>query len=125
MKLTPYSFLRLALGFLLGILSSVALSFWPPPEVLLLVCFLSLILLKRHHLFLGASLLGYCWLLIFLAWQMQQMPSFNQPSSHSHLIQGEITQTHANALVVNRLRLNWHVKDGEGKALAMPQQGEI
>lgn len=125
MKLTPYSFLRLALGFLLGILSSVALSFWPPPEVLLLVCFLSLILLKRHHLFLGASLLGYCWLLIFLAWQMQQMPSFNQPSSHSHLIQGEITQTHANALVVNRLRLNWHVKDDEGKALAMPQQGEI
>lgn len=119
MKLTPYRFLHLAAGLLLGILIALYLQKWPPPEVILVISLISLSLFKRYFLFSGASLLGYCWLLIFLAWQIQQAPPTTLPTSHNTLISGTITQTYPKAIQLGDKRFNWYAQQ------PLPQQGEV
>ncbi|HKM15804.1 MAG TPA: DNA internalization-related competence protein ComEC/Rec2 [Marinospirillum sp.] len=124
MKLTPYSFLHFALGLLFGILSAVLISIWLPIEALVLISLFSLTLLKRGYFFMGASFLGYCWLLVFLAWQIHQAPLTNHPSSHNTLIKGVITQTYPNTIRVGNTRLNWYIPRTSSQQ-ALPRQGEL
>lgn len=124
MKLRPYKFSLLAAGLVVGILSALYLSNWPPAEVLLLISLASFSLLKRRQLFIGASLLGYSWLFIFLAWQINAAPSANQPSSFTSLVSGKITQTYPKAIELGAIRLNWYALNHLGELQTLPQQGE-
>lgn len=125
MKLTPYKFSLAASGLLVGSLSALKLSDWPPAELLVLIILASLSLLKRRHYFIAASLFGYAWLFIFLAWQLQAAPTSTHPSSYNSLITGKITQTYPKAIQLGKTRLNWYAKTPEGKDQALPQQGEV
>ncbi len=124
MKLMPYKFSLLAGGLLVGILTALYLSQWPPTEALTLLLLISLSLVKRQYFFIGAAVFGYCWLILFLAWRMDTAPSTTQPSSYNSLISGEITPSHATAIQIGTTRLNWYAKTPEGKNQALPQQGE-
>lgn len=119
MKLTPYRFLHLAVGLLLGIVLALFIHLWPPPEVLFIISLASLLLFKRHFLFAGAILFGYCWLLFFLAWQIDQAPPTHLPTSHNTLMSGTISQTYPKAIQLGSTRLNWYAQQ------PLPQQGEI
>ncbi|GLR64690.1 DNA internalization-related competence protein ComEC/Rec2 [Marinospirillum insulare] len=124
MKLIAYKFSLLAAGLLVGILSSVYFSDWPPVEALLLLLLASFSLLKRQHFFSGALLFGFCWLLIFLAWQMQAAPSTTQAANDNSPLLGKISPSYGNAIQLHTTRLNWYAKTSEGKDQALPQQGE-
>jgi len=120
----PYKFSLLAGGLLVGILTALYLGQWPPTEALLLLLLVSLSLVKHQYFFIGAVVFGYCWLVVFLAWQMESAPTTTQPSSYNSLVSGVITKTYPNALQIGSTRLNWYAKTPEGKDLALPQQGE-
>lgn len=119
MKLAPYKFLLFASGILTGTLSALYLNFWPPAEVLIALVLFSLIFIKRHNYFIAANLLGYSWLLIFLAWQLQAAPT---PADTQ--ISGLITQTYPKAIKLGTSRFNWYAQNSQGQTLDMPQQGE-
>lgn len=120
----PYKFSLLASGLLLGILSGIYLSYWPPIEALVVLALVGLSLLMRHYLFIGAAVLGYCWLLIFLAWQMQAAPITTQAASYNSTIIGKITPSYGTAIQLDSTRLNWYAKTTQGKDKALPQPGE-
>ncbi|MDR9468394.1 ComEC/Rec2 family competence protein [Marinospirillum sp.] len=73
-----------ASGLLLGIQLALSLSVWPAPEILVLLFLLAMGAILRGYWGRAGLLLGYFWLLVFLAWRMELAPSWLDT-------QGEVT----------------------------------
>ncbi|WP_114416391.1 DNA internalization-related competence protein ComEC/Rec2 [Marinospirillum perlucidum] len=130
-----------ALGFLLGIQSCLLLSSWPPEELLLVAPVVLLQLARRKHWLTLGILAGFLWILIFLAWQLEQAPSRLDAKGQS-LITGQILEARSSPVSLDyvilqvetcqrqsgqtctlakdsRIRLNWYAPS------ALPARGEV
>lgn len=136
-----YSIPVFAAGWLLGILLALFFSFWPPPEWLLLALPVQYRLLRLRYHFIASVLMGFCWLLVFMAWRMDLAPDRLDTQSAlqitGQVVQRNLSPGGLDSLVVRlascqrpdgsvchlrtpgRIRLNWYPVD------PLPAKGEI